>query len=90
MNFKLFIEENEITDDEIIIKLIPYLGIRNDWENIKPHINYVVRVGVLNNTQYMVEYFTYGKILQYSLRIDKKEIAYILREYTLNKILNEL
>ena len=88
MNFKIFLESNEITDDEIIIKLMPYLGINCDWMYIQPQ-DYIVKISEVNNIQYKVEYFTYGNLLQYFLRLDKKEISYILREYTLNKILND-
>ena len=88
MNFKIFLESNEITDDEIIIKLMPYLGINCDWMYIQPQ-DYTLKISKLNNTQYKVEYSTSDNLLQYLLRLDKKEISYILREYTINKILNE-
>lgn len=89
MDFKIFYENTEITDENIFIKLIPILNIRSDWERMPKHINYVVRIGVLNTTQFVVEYFTYGKVLQYSKIIDKKDILILIREYTINKILND-
>jgi len=89
MDFKIFYENTEITDENIFIKLIPILNIRSDWERIPKHINYVIRIGVLNTTQFVVEYFTYGKVLQYSKIIDKKDILILIREYTINKILND-
>lgn len=89
MNFKIIYKNTEITDEDIFIKLIPILKIRLDWERIPKHINYVVRIGNLNNTQFVVKYFTYGKLLQYSNIIDKQTISSLIREYTINKILNE-
>jgi hypothetical protein len=67
---------------------MPYLGINCDWMYIQPQ-DYIVKISEVNNIQYKVEYFTYDNLLQYFLRLNKKEIANILREYTLNKILNE-
>ena len=89
MNFKIFYENTEITDEDIFIKLIPVLKIRLDWERIPKHINYIVRIGNLNNGQFMVEYFTYGKLLQSSKIIDKQAISFLIREYVINKILND-
>jgi len=89
MNFKIFYENTEITDEDIFIKLIPVLKIRPDWERIPKHINYIVRIGNLNNGQFKVEYFTYGKLLQYSNIIDKQAISYLIREHNINKILND-
>jgi len=89
MNFKIFYENTEITDEDIFIKLIPILKIRLDWERIPKHINYIVRIGNLNNGQFMVEYSTYGNLLQSSNFIDKQAIYSLIREYIINKILND-
>jgi hypothetical protein len=89
MDFKIFYENTEITDKEVMIKLISFLNIRKDWEVIPKHINYIVRIGSLNNEQFMVEYFTYGKLLQSSKIIDKQTISFIIREYVISKILND-
>ena len=86
MNYKIFIEDNEITNDEIKLKLSPYLGlgISVNWKNI-----IVIRIGKLNNLQYKAEYFTYNKLLIYSIYINKEKISHILRENILNNILND-
>lgn len=89
MNFKIFYENTEITDEDILIKLIPILKIRSDWERIPKHINYIVRIGNLNNGQFMVEYFTYNNLLQSYNIIDKQAIYSLIREYVINKILND-
>jgi len=89
MDFKIFWGDTEITDKEVMIKLIPFLNIRKDWEVIPKRINYVVRIGSLNNEQFMIEYFTYNNLLQSSKVIDKQTISFIIREYIINKILND-
>jgi hypothetical protein len=89
MDFKIFYCDEEITDEDIFIKLIPVLKIRTDWKRIPKHINYVVRIGNLNNEEFMVEYFTYSKLLQSSKIIDKQAISSLIREYVINKILND-
>lgn len=88
MDFKIFYENIEILDEEVLIKLVPVLNIRSDWEKISKSLNYTIRITNLDNLQCRVEYYTYNKVLYYR-SMDKKDILSIIREYTINKILNE-
>ena len=88
INFKIFIENIEVTDKETITKLIKPLDIREDYKSILKKINYVVKISSYDLFQYKVEYFTYNKLLHYK-RISKIDIQHIIRENFLNKILNE-
>jgi hypothetical protein len=85
---KIFLNDTEIVDTEIIKKLITPLRIREDYEVIPDHIKYSVKISNFDYSQYIVNYFTYGNKLQHFMKINKKDIFFIIREMTLNKILN--
>ena len=90
MNFKVFIKDEEIKDEEIIIKLIKPLSIREDYDRIPSKINYVVKIIPYDfHNLCKVEYYTYNNILNHYKNVNKSDIIHILREYTLNKLLNE-
>ena len=86
MNCRIFLEDEEITDEKIMNKLI-LCG--NFLYKIPIHIEYVLKIKKLSELSYLFEYYLNGKLLNNNSIIGRKNIQPIIRENFLNKILNE-